>query len=65
MSRTMARKPGRPSRPAYAFGDNFSGMDFVSTTTGFVLTNNVAGTRILYKTVDGGATWTVASKSSK
>jgi len=37
-------------------------MDFITTTTGFVLTNNVAGTRTLYKTVDGGATWTVISK---
>ena len=49
--------------PGIAFGDNFSGMDFISTTTGFVLTNNVAGTRVLYKTVDGGATWTVVSIS--
>jgi photosystem II stability/assembly factor-like uncharacterized protein len=51
--------------PGIAFGDDFSGMDFISTTTGFVLTDNVAGTRILYKTVDGGATWTIASKSSQ
>ncbi len=48
--------------PGIAFGDNFSGMDFVNTTTGFVLTNDGNGTRILYKTVDGGATWTVVSK---
>ncbi len=48
--------------PGVSFGDNFSGMDFVNTATGFVLTNDVTGTRVLYKTVDGGATWTVAGK---
>lgn len=49
--------------PGVAFGDNFAGMDFVSTTTGFVLTNDTQ-TVILYKTIDGGATWTVISKGT-
>ena len=44
--------------PGVSFGDNFAGMDFVNTTTGFVLTNDVTHTVILYKTMDGGATWT-------
>ena len=48
--------------PGIAFGDNFAGMDFVNTQIGFVLTNNTAGTRTLYKTMDSGATWTVISK---
>ena len=49
--------------PGVAFGDNFAGMDFVSTTTGFVLTNDTQ-TVILYKTTDGGATWTAISKGT-
>jgi photosystem II stability/assembly factor-like uncharacterized protein len=49
--------------PGVAFGDNFAGMDFVSTTTGFVLTNDTH-TVILYKTTDGGATWTVISQAT-
>ena len=48
--------------PGISFGDNFAGMDFVSTEIGFVLTNDVTGTRVLYKTTDGGATWTVIGK---
>ncbi len=48
--------------PGISFGDNFAGMDFLTTTTGFVLTNNAAGARTLYKTMDGGATWTVTVK---
>ncbi|HUH99326.1 MAG TPA: hypothetical protein VLZ89_18345 [Anaerolineales bacterium] len=48
--------------PGVSFGDNFAGMDFVNSSTGFVLTNDVTGTRTLYKTTDGGATWTVVGK---
>ena len=48
--------------PDVAFGENFAGMDFVSPTTGFVLTNDAASTRTLYKTTDGGATWNVLGK---
>ncbi len=48
--------------PDVAFGENFADMDFVSATTGFVLTNDVTGTRTLYKTTDGGATWNVLGK---
>ena len=48
--------------PGIAFGDDFAGMDFVNTQIGFVLTNNTVGTRTLYKTMDGGATWTVVGK---
>ncbi|HEX2696506.1 MAG TPA: hypothetical protein VHM28_02285 [Anaerolineales bacterium] len=45
--------------PDVAFGDSFAGLDFVDASTGFVLTNDVTGTRVLYKTTDGGATWNV------
>jgi photosystem II stability/assembly factor-like uncharacterized protein len=48
--------------PGIAFGDSFAGMDFVNTTLGFVITNDATGTRTLYKTTDGGATWAVAGK---
>jgi len=48
--------------PGISFGDNFAGMDFVNTRIGFVLTNDVTGTRVLYKTTDGGVTWTVVGK---
>ncbi len=48
--------------PDVAFGENFAGMDFVSPTAGFVLTNDVTSTRTLYKTMDGGATWTILGK---
>ncbi|MBI3739110.1 MAG: hypothetical protein HY258_08710 [Chloroflexi bacterium] len=48
--------------PDVAFGDSFAGMDFVNASTGFVLTNDVTGTRNLYKTTDGGATWNVLGK---
>ena len=48
--------------PDVAFGDNFSGMDFVSSTTGFVLTNDASDVRGLYKTTDGGATWNILGK---
>lgn len=44
--------------PNVTFGDTFAGMDFVSATTGFVLTNDITGARLLYKTTDGGVTWT-------
>ncbi len=48
--------------PDVTFGDTFSGMDFVTTETGFVLTSDVNGGRGLYKTTDGGATWNVLQK---
>jgi photosystem II stability/assembly factor-like uncharacterized protein len=48
--------------PDVAFGDSFSGMDFVSTNTGFVLTSDATGVHGLYKTTDGGATWNILGK---
>jgi photosystem II stability/assembly factor-like uncharacterized protein len=44
--------------PSVPFGDNFMAMDFVSMTTGWVLTMNADGLSSLYTTSDGGATWT-------
>ncbi len=48
--------------PDVGFGAQFSGMDFVSQTTGFVLTSDASGGRALYKTTDGGATWNILGK---
>lgn len=45
--------------PDVAFGDSFADMDFISPTTGFVLTNDVTGVRRLYKTTDSGTNWTL------
>ena len=44
--------------PSVPFGDNLMAMDFVSTTTGWVLTMNPDGLSSLYTTSDGGTTWT-------
>jgi photosystem II stability/assembly factor-like uncharacterized protein len=48
--------------PDVGFGDQFSGMDFVSPTTGFVLTSDAGGLRVLYKTTDGALTWNILGK---
>jgi len=44
--------------PSIPFGDNFASMDFVDTTTGWVLTMDADSHSSLYKTTDGGTTWT-------
>ena len=44
--------------PSVAFGDNMASMDFVSTSTGWVLTMDANGHNAFYKTTDGGKTWT-------
>ena len=43
--------------PNIVFGDSFAGMDFVSLTTGWVITVDASNRRSLYRTNDGGATW--------
>lgn len=43
--------------PNVAFGDSFADMDFVNTSTGWVLTLDANDHRALYRTSDGGATW--------
>ena len=48
--------------PDVTFGDTFSGMDFITPQTGFVLTSDASGARGLYKTTDGGATWNIIQK---
>jgi photosystem II stability/assembly factor-like uncharacterized protein len=45
--------------PDVDFGDTFGGMDFVDPQVGFVLRTDSAGNSSLYKTLDGGATWTL------
>ena len=47
--------------PNINFGDDFRGMDFVSTTTGWVIQGHADGYTSLYKTIDGGTTWTLLS----
>lgn len=48
--------------PDVSFGDNFSGMDFVSPSVGFVLTNDASGNRSLYETTNGAANWILLGK---
>jgi len=48
--------------PDVTFGDSFSGMDFVSPTVGFVISDDASGNRNLYKTTDGGANWNFLGK---
>ncbi len=43
--------------PDVAFAEGFAGMDFVSPTTGFVITSDASGNHALYKTTDGAKTW--------
>jgi len=43
--------------PNVVFGDSFSGMDFINTSSGWVLTFDAANHRSLYRTTDGGTTW--------
>ncbi|HSJ88951.1 MAG TPA: CARDB domain-containing protein, partial [Anaerolineales bacterium] len=40
------------------FGDNIYDLDFVSTTTGWVLNRDLDGNSALYRTTNGGSTWT-------
>jgi photosystem II stability/assembly factor-like uncharacterized protein len=47
--------------PNINFGDDMPAMDFVSTTTGWLIRNQVNGSTPLYRTSDGGATWTLIS----
>ena len=44
--------------PSIPFGDNFMAMDFVDTSTGWVLTMDADGHTSLNTTSDGGTTWT-------
>ncbi len=44
--------------PDVNFGDSFSGMDFVTTNIGYVISSNSdTNHNSLYRTDDGGATW--------
>jgi photosystem II stability/assembly factor-like uncharacterized protein len=43
--------------PATAFGESFANMDFVNTSLGWVITFDAENHRSLYRTSDGGATW--------
>ena len=45
--------------PNISFGDSFAGMEFVNTLSGWVLILDAANHRTLYKTTDGGTTWSV------
>jgi len=43
--------------PNIVFGDSFANMEFVNPNTGWVITVDPASHRSLYRTNDGGATW--------
>ncbi|MCJ7432235.1 MAG: hypothetical protein MUO77_01970, partial [Anaerolineales bacterium] len=43
--------------PDIVFGDSFSSMDFVNSSTGWVITTDASNHHLLYRTSDGGATW--------
>lgn len=47
--------------PNIAFGDTFAMMDFVNASTGWVITSDENDQRTLYRTYDGGATWSPAA----
>ena len=49
--------------PDVNFGDDVPSMEFVSTTTGWILQNSFNGSTPLYRTTDGGTTWTLVSGS--
>jgi photosystem II stability/assembly factor-like uncharacterized protein len=53
--------------PNISVGDNAPNMDFVSTTTGWLFLNDVNGTgpTSLYRTMDGGSTWTLISGTAQ
>jgi photosystem II stability/assembly factor-like uncharacterized protein len=43
--------------PDIVFGDSFAAMEFVNPNTGWVITVDPNNHRSLYRTADGGATW--------
>ena len=43
--------------PNVNFGDSFAGMEFVNASSGWVITLDTANHRSLYRTTDGGTTW--------
>ncbi|MFT3893069.1 MAG: hypothetical protein QM730_15680 [Anaerolineales bacterium] len=43
--------------PDIVFGESYNAMDFVNTTTGWLITYDPTDHRTFYKTTDGGATW--------
>lgn len=43
--------------PDVVFGDSFSSMDFVNSSTGWVIRTDADSHHSLYRTSDGGATW--------
>lgn len=48
----------RQVNPNVNFGDSVRDMDFVSTTTGWMVDTDASGNVALYRTNDGGTTWT-------
>ncbi|MFT3891417.1 MAG: NBR1-Ig-like domain-containing protein [Anaerolineales bacterium] len=49
--------------PNINFGNDFRGMDFVTTSTGWVIQTHPDNSTSLYKTTDGGATWNLLSSN--
>ncbi|HEU4743739.1 MAG TPA: CARDB domain-containing protein, partial [Anaerolineales bacterium] len=50
--------------PNVSLGDYVPYMDFVSTMNGWILQYELAGSSPLYRTMDGGSTWTLVSGSA-
>ncbi|GAB4405411.1 MAG: hypothetical protein OHK003_33060 [Anaerolineales bacterium] len=48
--------------PDVKFGDSVIDMSFANSQTGWVVASNSSGDFILYKTTDGGATWTALTE---
>ncbi len=48
--------------PDIKFTDSFAGMDFVSASKGWIITNDGSGGYALYVTTDGGATWNILDR---
>ncbi|MFN8433160.1 MAG: hypothetical protein U0V18_04035 [Anaerolineales bacterium] len=48
--------------PDVKFGDAIMDMSFANAQTGWIVASDASGNYILYKTTDGGSTWTVLSQ---
>jgi photosystem II stability/assembly factor-like uncharacterized protein len=45
------------TKPNIVFGDSFSSMDFINSSTGWVITTDASNHHSLYGTSDGGTAW--------
>lgn len=52
-----------PLIPNFDFGDGYRALDFVSPSTGWLIQSPVSGSTPLYRSLDGGLTWSLLSGS--